>query len=71
MNYNYVTSAAFDVGLALCAIFLFFFVQLPGASMPSWWGTNVIETSEYNGVAVRRTVADGEVFGPPVGSWKW
>ena len=69
MQYNYITSAGLDVGLALCAIILFFCVQLPGGVMPDWWGTTVIEnTVDWNG-AVRKVVADGETFGPK--SWKW
>ncbi|KAI5359116.1 putative oligopeptide transporter, OPT superfamily [Septoria linicola] len=71
MNYNYVMSAGLDVGLALCAIIIFFCVQLPGGAMPAWWGTNVIDTVDYEGAAVRNTVVDGEIFGPPAGTWKW
>ncbi|PNS17217.1 Sexual differentiation process protein isp4 [Sphaceloma murrayae] len=70
MQYNYITSAAFDVGLALCNIFLFFCVLLPGAEMPAWWGVNIVgETLDGAQSAVRKTVADGEIFGPK--SWKW
>ena len=69
---NYVTSAALDIGLALCALAIFFFVQLPGASMPVWWGVNItMNTLDQEGAAVRQTVADGQIFGPPAGSWKW
>lgn len=70
MQYNYVTSAAMDIGLALCALAIFFFVQLPGGAMPDWWGTLVIgSTVEAQGIAVKKTVAKGEIFGPT--SWKW
>jgi hypothetical protein len=72
MNYNYITAAGLDIGLALCSIFLFFFIQLPGLEMTSWWGTNVItSTLEQNGEAVRVVLPKGETFGPPAGSWKW
>lgn len=72
MQYNYITSAAMDIGLAICAIILFFCVQLPGGAMPSWWGVTVTEnTLDMEQMAVRKTVADGEIFGPPAGSWKW
>ncbi|KAL5376381.1 hypothetical protein DPSP01_010492 [Paraphaeosphaeria sporulosa] len=70
MQYNYVTSAALDVGLALCAILLFFCVQLPGGAMPDYWGTTIIgRTVDGAGTAVRNVVADGETFGPK--TWKW
>lgn len=70
MQYNYITSAALDVGLALCAIIIFFCVQLPGASMPEYWGTTIVgKTLDGAGAAVRKTVADGEYFGPR--TWKW
>jgi hypothetical protein len=54
MEYNYITSAALDVGLAICAIILFFCVQLPGASMPDWWGTLITSqgTLDMNQTAV-------------------
>jgi hypothetical protein len=38
MRYNYLTSAALDVGLALCGLIIFFFVLLPGGKMPKYWG---------------------------------
>ncbi|KAF2225366.1 small oligopeptide transporter-like protein [Elsinoe ampelina] len=70
MQYNYVTSAALDVGLAICAIFLFFCVQLPGGAMPEWWGVNIVgATVDGAQTAVRKVVTDGEIFGPKV--WKW
>ena len=68
---NYVTSAAMDVGLALTAFFLFFCVQLPGATMPAWWGTNVINTIDYDETAVQKMVSGNETFGPAPGTWKW
>lgn len=72
MHYNYITSAALDVGLAICAIVLFFCVQLPGGTMSEWWGTSVIEnTVDMMGTAVRKTVSGDETFGPAPGSWKW
>ena len=72
MEYNYVTSAALDVGLALCAIFLFFCVQLPGAGMPEYWGTSIVgRTVDGAGAAIRKVVdvEAGEYFGPR--TWKW
>ncbi|KIV96090.1 OPT family small oligopeptide transporter [Exophiala mesophila] len=70
MQYNYVLSAALDVGLALCSLAIFFFVQLPGGNMSSWWGVSVIDsTLDAQQAAIRKTVADGEIFGPK--EWKW
>ncbi|EME50295.1 hypothetical protein DOTSEDRAFT_68981 [Dothistroma septosporum NZE10] len=69
MNYNYVTSAGMDVGLAICAIVIFFCVQLPGGVMPSWWGVSVVNTVDYMGAAVRDTVTGNQTFGPA--TWKW
>lgn len=70
MQYNYVLSAALDVGLALCSLAIFFFVQLPGGDMSSWWGTTIIEsTVDAQQAAIRKTVAEGEIFGPK--EWKW
>ncbi|KAH3944083.1 hypothetical protein HBI56_034190 [Parastagonospora nodorum] len=72
MQYNYITSAALDVGLALCNILLFFCVLLPGAAMPDYWGTTwVAETLDMSQQAVRSVVAKGEYFGPRKGEWKW
>lgn len=44
-QYNYVLSAALDVGTALSAVALFLFIDLPGASL-SWWGNNVYKQSK-------------------------
>jgi len=70
MQYNYVTSAALDVGLAITSLAIFFFIQLPvNGEMPSWWGVDVINTVDYEGSAVKLTPPKGEFFGPKV--WKW
>jgi len=70
MEYNYITSAGLDVGLALCAIILFFCVQLPGGAMPDYWGSTIVSTTlDGAGGNVRKVVADGEYFGPR--TWKW
>ncbi|KAF4541792.1 putative small oligopeptide opt family protein [Lasiodiplodia theobromae] len=64
MTYNYITSAALDSGLALSTIVIFFALLLPQVSPPQWWGNTVIETLDYEGSAVQKTVAPGETFGP-------
>ncbi|KAI5244782.1 small oligopeptide transporter-like protein [Aureobasidium subglaciale] len=71
LEYNYITSAAWDVGLAVCAIIIFFCVQLPGAAMPDYWGTTIVSTTldgAYEG-NVRQTVTGDDYFGPR--TWKW
>ncbi|KAF9382291.1 hypothetical protein CPC16_009416, partial [Podila verticillata] len=37
-RYNYLTSAAMDSGVAICAILMFFALQLHGIEAPKWWG---------------------------------
>ena len=72
MQYNYVTSAALDVGLAICAIVIFFCIQLPGKAMPDYWGTTIVSrTLDGAGAAIRKVVdaENGEYFGPR--TWKW
>ncbi|WPH02280.1 Hypothetical protein R9X50_00513600 [Acrodontium crateriforme] len=73
MEYNYITSAAWDIGLALCAIAIFFFLQLENVNMPNYWGTLIVEgdpqagqigTYDQNLEAVRTVLGDGETFGP-------
>lgn len=67
MQYNYLTSAGLDVGLALCTIVIFFALQLPNVDMVEWWGvTAPANTMDTLGTAVVRMVADGETFGPAV-----
>lgn len=75
MEYNYITSAGLDTGLAICAIILFFCVQLPtDKPMTSWWGTNVLNTVDIlwaNNTQKIVNVTAGETFGPRPGTWKW
>jgi len=70
MQYNYVTSAAMDVGLAICNIILFFCVLLPGGAMPEYWGNTIVSTTADGAqTAVRKSVTGDEYFGPR--TWKW
>ncbi|ODO11857.1 OPT family small oligopeptide transporter [Cryptococcus amylolentus CBS 6273] len=67
-KYNYVLSAALDVGTALSAIALFLFLDLPGASL-SWWGTKVHKnTADWDGTGAAYLTAPAEGFGPS--TWK-
>lgn len=70
LNYNYILSASLDAGLALSTILIFFALFFTGHQPPSWWGNNVVSSTVDNqGTAVRKTVADGQTFGPPAGTW--
>ncbi|OWZ55297.1 OPT family small oligopeptide transporter [Cryptococcus neoformans c45] len=67
-KYNYVLSAALDVGTALSAVTLFLFIDLPGASL-SWWGNNVYkQTVDWDGVGATYYKPPPEGFGPD--TWK-
>lgn len=68
MQFNYITSAGLDVGLALSTILIFLTLSLTGTSMTPWWGsTTALDTMDINGNAIVRPLADGETFGPK--SW--
>lgn len=65
MQYNYVTSAGLDVGLALCTILIFCTLSLTQTDAPNWWGNNVVDTTmDAMDTAVQKIVAPGEFFGP-------
>ena len=64
-HYNYLTAAALDCGLLISTIVIFLAITLPNATVPQWWGNvQVFETMDSMGTAIRKTVADGETFGP-------
>ncbi|KAF2667984.1 small oligopeptide transporter [Microthyrium microscopicum] len=70
LQYNYLLSAALDAGLALCTILIFLTLQLTQKTPPDWWGNRVVSsTLDQQGIAIKKTVADGETFGPPKGAW--
>ncbi|CDO93557.1 unnamed protein product [Kluyveromyces dobzhanskii CBS 2104] len=62
-KYNYSLSAALDIGLAWSSLMIFFCLVLSNTDAPNWWGNNVIETSDYQGTAIQRTLSAGESFG--------
>ena len=67
-NYNYITSAGLDCGLAISTIIIFLTLQLTNQEAPSWWGNNVVSsTLEANGNAIQITLDQGQTFGPS--SW--
>ncbi|RMY11651.1 hypothetical protein D0868_03021 [Hortaea werneckii] len=64
-TYNYITAAALDSGLIIATLVIFFAITLPEVTVPQWWGNvQVFETMDSLGTAIRRTVRDGETFGP-------
>ncbi|KAI8822241.1 OPT oligopeptide transporter protein-domain-containing protein [Fimicolochytrium jonesii] len=63
INYNFVTSAALDCGLALATIAVFFALTYHGTTI-EWWGNTVDkETLDHNGMA-RTIVLTNGTFGP-------
>ncbi|CAL1708066.1 unnamed protein product [Somion occarium] len=74
-KYNYVLSAALDSGVAISMILIYFCLQYPlngsiGANtIQSWWGNKgYAENADGYGTPLR-ILAEGEIFGPPPGSW--
>ncbi|KAJ4094301.1 hypothetical protein NW760_014694 [Fusarium oxysporum] len=69
MQYNYITSAGLDIGLAICTILIFFAIQLTNTKVPQWWGNvDVFNTLDASvDLNVQKTVTPGETFGPQ--SW--
>ncbi|KAI1473658.1 small oligopeptide transporter [Daldinia eschscholtzii] len=65
MQYNYITSAGMDVGLAVSTIIIFFTLYLTSAKLPKWYGNyDVFDTLDQTGLAIKSFAADGETFGP-------
>ncbi|KAI0379172.1 small oligopeptide transporter [Hypomontagnella monticulosa] len=68
LQYNYITSAALDCGLAISTIIIFFTLFLTNAKLPKWYGNyDVFDTLDQTGLAIKSFVAEGETFGPT--SW--
>ncbi|KAF2659765.1 small oligopeptide transporter [Lophiostoma macrostomum CBS 122681] len=64
-KYNYITAAGLDSGLIISTIVIFFAIQFKDTAPPQWWGnTKPLETMDYLNTAMRKTVAEGETFGP-------
>ncbi|KAK4683607.1 hypothetical protein P7C73_g6631, partial [Tremellales sp. Uapishka_1] len=61
-KYNYVLSAALDVGTLLSAVFIFLFLDLPGASV-NWSGNTIYQnTLDWDGIPYYDAPPEG--FGP-------
>ncbi|KAF1947905.1 OPT family small oligopeptide transporter [Clathrospora elynae] len=66
-NYNYITAAGLDSGLIISTVVIFFAVQFKEYPAPQWWGNiKPFETTDYLNTAIRKTVGEGERFGPKV-----
>lgn len=64
-NYNYITSAGLDTGLALSTIVIFLCLYMTNAATPNWWGNNVLnDTIDFAGPGVQTLVDEGQTFGP-------
>jgi hypothetical protein len=67
---NYITSAGLDTGLFISTIFVVLCLYVTRATPPQWWGNvDIYNTLDQLDTAVRKTLAPGETFGPPAGSW--
>lgn len=61
-------SASFSSAIAIAAILIFFFLQLPEIEL-RWWGNNVVEQGCEAEACVLKKVAPGEYFGPRIGDF--
>ncbi|KAF2689089.1 OPT family small oligopeptide transporter [Lentithecium fluviatile CBS 122367] len=67
-KYNYITAAGLDSGLILSTVVIFFAITFKQYPVLQWWGNiKPFETMDYLNTAIRKTVAEGETFGPK--SW--
>lgn len=68
MQYNYITSASLDSGLAICTIIIVLVFNMTGTEFPGYWGNReALSTLDSTHRAVRETVPEGTTFGPA--SW--
>ncbi|KAI9731982.1 MAG: hypothetical protein M1834_004433 [Cirrosporium novae-zelandiae] len=68
MRFNYLTSGGLDVGLCICTIIIIAALNLTNTSAPAWWGNDTaLNTMDYVGTAIQKTLSPGEIFGPT--SW--
>lgn len=66
-RYNYIISAAFSTAIAVCAIVVFFAIQLPEVEL-NWWG-NTVSYEGCEGTACTALEVPETGFGPAVGSF--
>ncbi|EKM53364.1 uncharacterized protein PHACADRAFT_259684 [Phanerochaete carnosa HHB-10118-sp] len=61
-KFNYVTSAALDIGTFVSLLFIFFTLQFPrgGSIQVNWWGNSVWErTADFLNLPLRQTSPEG------------
>jgi len=69
-RYNYVLSAAMDSGVAVSTIIIFFCLAFPkGGTAFHWWGNTVYTTTLDGKGASYITLAKGQTFGYPMGTF--
>lgn len=69
-KYNYVLPAAWNCGVAISAIIMFFALAMPGKEL-SWWGNNVTGLGcEGSGGCPRLDIPAKGYFGPEPGTFK-
>lgn len=66
-KYNYVCSAAFQAGIAIAAVIIFFAVSYPGVTI-DWWGNNASSGCEAKACTLLK-LPKGEYFGPRIGTY--
>jgi len=67
-KYNYVLAAAFQAGIAISAIVIFFALQLPGVEI-DWWGNDVVGLGCEGTTCPRLPIPDIGYFGPAPGTF--
>ncbi|KAK8022808.1 OPT oligopeptide transporter [Apiospora rasikravindrae] len=67
-KYNFVTSAAFSVGVALTGLVCFFSLQYTGVEL-KWWGNEVIYQGCEETACTLYQVPEGGHFGPGAGQF--
>ncbi|ORX39551.1 OPT oligopeptide transporter protein-domain-containing protein [Kockovaella imperatae] len=73
-KWNYVISAAFSCGIALCGLFIFFALEIPKSgtlAFPTWWGNTVTGLGcEGDYGCPRLVLAEGGHFGAGQGQYQ-
>lgn len=69
-QYNFVLSAALDIGSRLCVVVVALALGISGKNFPDWWGTTVFtDTLDYTLKAVTRPFIPNVT--EPIGPSTW